>query len=340
MNKKFQTSFGLKNRHIQTLYSSLFTMFPWGRKLPKIELKIEKFELGDGDFLECYWHNKPKHDSNAPVVILFHGLAGSYKSPYIQGTMQELAKNGFASVLMHFRGCSGIPNNLPRSYHSGESGDALEWLKHVNSSFPNSKIFTIGYSLGGNMMLKLLGELEKNSPITAAISVSAPMQLDICADKMDRGFSKFYQHILLKDLNAALTKKYDRFDMNSHLNLNKSEIKNLKTFWEFDGAYTAPIHGFESAQDYYTKCSSKQFLKDIKTPTLIIHSSDDPFMTTNILPNKDEISQYVTLEVSNNGGHVGFIGGTFFKPEFWLEKRVVNYFTAFLVPTSSKPSVP
>ena len=334
MNKRFKAKFGLKNRHIQTLYSSLF------RKLPQIEFKIEHFTLKDGDFLECFWHNKPKYNSSTPVVILFHGLAGSYKSSYIQGTMQKLAKNGFSSVLMHFRGCSGVENELPRSYHSGESGDALEWINYVSSNFPDSKIFTIGYSLGGNMMLKLLGELKNKSLITAAISVSAPMQLDVCANRMNEGFSKFYQHILLKDLNAALEKKYDRFDMNSYLNMKKSEIKNLKTFWEFDGAYTAPIHGFNSAQDYYTKCSSKQFLKDIKTPTLIIHSSDDPFMTTEILPNEKEISKYITLEVSSNGGHVGFIGGTFFKPEFWLEKRVVNYFTAFLVPTSSKPSVP
>ncbi len=323
MYKNFKPSFGLKNRHVQTLYSSLL------RKLPNIKMEIEKFNLEDGDFLECYWHNKPETNSSVPIVILFHGLAGSYKSPYIQGTMNELAKNGFASVLMHFRGCSGVENRLPRSYHSGESGDALEWINHVNSNFPNSKIFTIGYSLGGNMMLKLLGELSNKSPITAAVSVSAPMQLDICASRMDIGFSKLYQHILLKDLNAALTKKYDKFDMYSHLNIKKTEIKNLKTFWEFDGAYTAPIHGFESAQDYYTKCSSKQFLKEIKTPTLIIHSSDDPFMTTDILPNENEVSKYITLEVSQYGGHVGFIEGTLFKPKFWLEKRVVNYFTAF-----------
>ncbi len=292
-------------------------------------MEVEKFNLSDGDFLECYWYNKPKYNSNIPIVILFHGLAGSFKSPYIQGTMKKLAENGFASVLMHFRGCSGVENRLPRSYHSGESGDALEWINHVSSNFPNSKIFTIGYSLGGNMMLKLLGELGENSPITAAVSVSAPLQLDICANKMDKGFSKFYQHILLKDLNASLEKKYDTFDMDSHISLKKSEIKDLKTFWDFDGAYTAPIHGFKSAQDYYTKCSSKQFLKDIKTPTLIIHSSDDPFMTTEILPNENEVSKYITLEVSQHGGHVGFIEGTFFKPEFWLEKRVVNYFTAF-----------
>jgi len=292
-------------------------------------MEVEKFVLEDGDFLECYWYNKAKYNSKKSIVILFHGLAGSFKSPYIQSTMSKLDQNGFSSVLMHFRGCSGVSNNLPRSYHSGDSADALAWIKNINSNYPNSKIFTVGYSLGGNMMLKLLGELGENSLITAAISVSAPMQLDICAKQMNKGFSKFYQYILLKELNAAVEKKYNTFDMNSHISLKREEIKNLTTFWKFDNAYTAPIHGFDSAQDYYTRCSSKQYLKKIKTPTLIIHSLDDPFMTSEVLPSDDEISKYINLEISENGGHVGFIGGSFFKPEYWLEKRIVDYFTAF-----------
>lgn len=329
MSEKFKPTFWLKNRHIQTLYSSFF------KKLPNIEIEVEKFELQDGDFLDCYWHYRPKQNANKPIVIFFHGLAGSYKSPYIQGTMERLGKNGFASVLMHFRGCSGVSNRLPRSYHSGESADALAWIKSVSSDFPDSKIFTVGYSLGGNMMLKLLGELNDNSLVTAAVSVSAPMQLDICANQMNKGFSKFYQYILLKELNAALEKKYDIFDMNSYISLKRTEIKNLKTFWEFDDAYTAPVHGFTSAEDYYTRCSSRQYLKDIKTPTLIINSIDDPFTTSEVLPNSDEVSEHITLEISERGGHVGFIEGNFFKPEYWLEKKIVNYFTASLALTSS-----
>ncbi len=292
-------------------------------------MEVEKFRLEDGDFLDAYWYNKPKHNSNKPIVVLFHGLAGSYKSPYIQGTMKVLFQNGFSSVLMHFRGCSGIENSLPRSYHSGDTQDALSWINHLNVNYPDSAVFTVGYSIGGNMMLKLLGEIGNKSPIKAAISVSAPMQLDICANKMDKGFSKFYQHLLLKDLNATLKKKYEKFDMNSHIALKKGEIKNLNTFWKFDEAYTAPIHGFDSAQDYYIKCSSKQFLQNIQTPTLIIHSLDDPFMTAEILPKEEELSQYITMEVLRNGGHVGFVSGTLMKPDYWLEKRIVDYFTAF-----------
>ena len=323
MIKQFKPALGLKNRHFQTLYSALF------RKLEFPDIEIETYTLEDGDFLECHWNNKPKAQSNTPIAILFHGLAGSGRSPYIFGVMNELEKNGFASVIMHFRGCSGKENRLPRSYHSGDSGDALSWINEVASRFPNSQLFGVGYSLGGNMLLKLLGELKKKSPLSAAVSVSAPMQLDVCADAMTKGFSKFYQHLLLKDLNISLEKKFDRYDMASMINLQKKDVKKLKSFWEFDEVYTAPIHGFKSAQDYYTKCSSKQFLKDITTPTLVIHSLDDPFMTTDILPSENELSEYITLELSEHGGHVGFISGTFFKPDYWLEKRVVNYFKNF-----------
>lgn len=323
MDNKFSPAFGLKNRHSQTLYSALF------RKLPPLKIEVESFSLSDGDFLECHWHNKPQENSNTPIIILFHGLAGSYKSPYIQGLMGEAKRDGFATVLMHFRGCSGKENSLPRSYHSGDSGDALSWVGELSSRYPSSRLFGVGYSLGGNMLLKLLGEVGENSPLNAAVSVSAPLQLDICADAMDKGFSKFYQHILLKDLNLSLEKKFERHDMKKYISIEKKDIKNLKTFWDFDGAYTAPVHGFKSAQDYYTRCSSKQFLKSIETPTLIIHSKDDPFMTQEILPSSKELSESITFELSANGGHVGFIGGTFFKPEYWLEKRIVSFFKNF-----------
>ncbi|NOR57790.1 MAG: alpha/beta fold hydrolase, partial [Sulfurimonas sp.] len=186
------------------------------------------------------------------------------------------------------------------------------------------------YSLGGNVLLNLLGETADSSPITAAISISAPLQLDVCSDQMNRGFSRFYQHLLLKDLNRSLEQKYKTHDMKSLINLDKEDVKKLSTFWEFDDAYTAPIHGFASAQDYYTKSSSKQFLKHIKTNTLIIHSIDDPFTTPQILPKEDELSPYVKLELYPNGGHVGFIEGSFLKPKYWLEERIINYFHEFV----------
>ena len=227
---------------------------------------------------------------------------------------------------MHYRGTSGKENNLARSYHSGDSADAFAYISDLKQRYEEAKLFAVGYSLGANMLLKLLGEYGDLSLLEAAVAISAPMRLDICADTMNKGFSKFYQKILLKELIKSLDKKYDKHNMKSLINLKREEIKNLKTFWDFDGAYTAPIHGFASAHDYYTKSSAKQFLKDIKTPTLIIHALDDPFMTAYVLPQESEISKNVNLEISEHGGHVGFIGGSFFKPEYWLEKRIVEYF--------------
>ena len=280
--------------------------------------------------MECFWHKIDTHSATTPIVIIFHGLAGSYQSPYIQGIVKKLASNGFSSVLMHFRGCSGKENLLSRSYHSGDSGDALEFITHLTNKYTNSKLFGIGYSLGANMLLKLLGEQKELSMLKGAVAVSPPMQLDICADFMDKGFSKIYQKRLLKDLNKALDKKYDLHDMQTLIGLKREDINNLKTFWDFDDVYTAPVHGFKSAQDYYTRCSSKQFLKDIQIPTLIIHAKDDPFMSPEVIPKRDELSCSVTLEVSRHGGHVGFVSGTLLKPIYWSENRVVEFFKELL----------
>jgi len=317
---KFQPSLMLKNRHIQTVYSSLF------RKFPQLEITIESFTLSDGDFVEAYWHTVTNHTHTTPIVILFHGLAGSFQSPYIQGVMRALDYAGFSSVIMHFRGCSGKENLKARSYHSGDTNDALEFISSVKKRYPDAKLFAVGYSLGANMLLKLLGETKEKSLLDAAVAVSAPMLLDICANRMNRGFSKFYQNILLKDLRLMLDKKYDKFNMQELIGLKRKDIKNLKSFWLFDEAYTAKISGFSSAQDYYKKSSAKAYLKEIVTPTLIIHAKDDPFMTPKVIPNKEEVSCSVELEILENGGHVGFISGTIFKPEYWLEKRIVDYF--------------
>jgi len=318
-HRAFSPAVGLSSEHIQTLFAPFFRR----QTPPTIESEI--FELSDGDFVECFWQDRPPINSNKPIVILFHGLEGSFNSPYIQGMMKSLKSSGFASVLMHFRGCSGIENRLYYSYHSGKTDDAKAWIGEVSSRYPKSQLYAIGYSLGGNMLLKLLGEWGDRSLIDRAISISAPMQLDICADRIDRGFSKVYQLHLMRHLKKSLIDRYDKHDMKSYIDLDRDEVKRLKTFWEFDDAYTAKVNGFSTATNYYTKASAKQYLKDITTPTLIIHALDDPFMTPDILPKEDEISPSVELEIYPHGGHVGFISGTILKPTYWLEYRVPIY---------------
>ncbi len=326
----FKPAFGLQNRHLQTLFATFF------RKLPLIDMDIEQFELDDGDFIECFWNEKPKKEDTKPIVTLFHGLEGSYKSPYIQGMMCALKEAGFLSVIMHFRGCSGKENRLPRSYHSGETSDAKAWIKHLKTQYPHAPLFAVGYSLGGNMLLKLVSEYGDNSPLQASVSVSAPMQLDICATQMNKGFSKIYQAHLLKHLNASLLEKYKKHPMQELLSFEEEKVKNVKTFWEFDGIYTAPIHGFSCASDYYKHSSSRQYLKNIRQKTLIIHSLDDPFMTPEVLPKEEELSQSVTMELYRNGGHVGFVSGSIFHPHYWLEERIVDYFIEIYQDSSQK----
>jgi len=319
-SKPFKPAIGLKSGHFQTLFPAFF------RKQPRPEIEIELFELPDGDFVECFWHIKPSVETKKPIVLLFHGLEGSYESPYIQGMMHALASGGFSSVLMHFRGCSGKNNRLPRSYHSGETGDAKVWIESIVTRYPNHPLYAVGYSLGGNMLLKLLGEWGDASPLRAAVSVSAPLQLEVCANRMNRGISLIYQRHLMKNLKQSLLNKYLDHPMQIEIGIDEEQVKKLKSFWEFDNAYTAPIHGFSSAAEYYDKSSAKQFLKVIKTETLIIHALDDPFMTSEILPAKDEISKNVHLELYPNGGHVGFVSGSILKPKYWLEERILNYF--------------
>ena len=322
--RPFKPAFCLKSAHLQTLFAALFRR----QSLPDVE--IETFEFDDGDFTECYWHHRPGPGSKKPIVVLFHGLQGSFHSPYIQGIMHALYKAGYSSVLMHFRGCSGRENRLPRSYHSGDTADALAWLKHLKTQYPGSPLYAAGYSLGGNMLLKLLGEQGSDSPLEAAVSISAPLQLEISAKRMEKGFSRLYQNYLLRDLKRALERKYDSHPISELIGLEREAIGKLDTFCAFDDAYTAPIHGFSSADEYYRRSSARQFLKYIEIPTLIIQALDDPFMTEEVLPDASELSDRVALEVYRHGGHVGFVSGNLIDPKYWLEDRIVEFFDNIL----------
>jgi predicted alpha/beta-fold hydrolase len=315
----FQPSFLLKNRHIQTLYASFF------RKEIPLNYHIEEFTLSDGDFLDIYYTKELLPQDTQAIAVIFHGLAGSYKSPYVQGLSWELQKHGIAPVVMHYRSTSGRDNRFPQTYHSGKTDDALEFLHNIKKHYPDKKLFCVGYSLGANMLLKLLGELKEKSFIDAAAAVSAPMDLALCADVMNRGFARIYQEHLLKELRSSLEKKYEKHDMQKLIGIKKEDIKKLKSFWEFDEVYTAKINGFASAKDYYEKCSAKNFVDKIATPTLLLHAKDDPFMSPAVIPTQEEVSSSVEREVYEHGGHVGFISGKLTQPLYWLDKRITEY---------------
>ncbi len=319
--RKFIPAYGLKNRHLQTIYSSFF------RKDIKLDYEIEEFTLKDEDFIECYWLKKEKADTN--IYVIFHGLEGSYSSPYIKGIMKALSDKNQAVVLVHFRSCGKKDNLKAKTYHSGDTSDAIEYLKYLHKKYENANILTIGYSVGANMLLKLLGKDFVDNFIQKSICVSPPLDLSICAKVLNSGFAKFYQIHLLKLLKETLLKKYERHDYKKLIGLDRIRVDKISTIKEFDDLYTSKINEFKSAENYYKLNSSKQFLKNIKTKTLVIHSLDDPFMNNDILPSKEQISQNCTFEIYENGGHLGFIEGSIFKPEYMLEKRIMEYFDEY-----------
>lgn len=319
---QFRPALGLSNPHLQTLIPLLL------KNASNEKYFQQTFELEDGDFLDCAWTDEPV--DGKPIVVVFHGLEGSIDSHYVGRIMQSLKERGWQAVLMHFRGCSGRPNRLPRSYHSGETGDARHLIEHLKRNYPNAPLAAVGYSLGGNMLLKLQAEYAGDSPLKAVVSVCAPVQLDLCAQRLNRGFSLFYQRYLIGHLKQKLYDKAARFDFNKLIGLNKKEIKQLNTFWQFDDQATAPLHGFSGVDDYYDSCSARQYLKNISKPALIIHALDDPFMLPGVVPDEHELSETVELELSEYGGHVGFVAGSVRQPVFWLQKRIPEYLSDFI----------
>ena len=303
----FRPAFYLSNRHIQTILPNI--IHPTHPQMEK-----ERLELDDGDFIDLLW----SQTRSPQTLLILHGLEGSVNSAYAQRMLNYCNQQQIAAVFMHFRGCSGEPNRLLRSYHSGETGDLKQVIKHLKV-IGISNIALLGYSLGGNQVMKYMGEAETDSTISCAIGVSVPLLLNICAETMNMGFAKIYQATLLGRLIKKMQQKKSLID---YSNLDFPDPAKMKNFEQFDDHFTAPVHGFDSASDYYNKSSSRQFLININKPTLIIHAKDDPFTTAKVLPDAEELSSSVKLEITPGGGHVGFMGSSFFWPKPWLEPRI------------------
>ena len=308
----------IHNPHLQTI-------LPLFLSHAKVDCLKEEFYFGDGDFTEIVWSEAPEGNAFSDIVVLFHGLGGSAESAYIQEMMMHLKQMGYLCVLMHFRGCGSRTNNTIRSYHAGETEDARFFINTLKQRFPQTKLHAIGYSLGGNMLLKLISTYAEYSPLSSAIAVSTPLELETCTLHLNKGLAKIYQLYLLKDLKAHLLHKAHKLDLVTALGLSVKRIKAIKSIYEFDDIYTAPVHGFSDAHDYYTRNSSRQFLSGIKMPTLMIHAYDDPFMPTSVFPSDTELSKSIQFELYKNGGHVGFIEGSLFQPRFWLKERIQSF---------------
>jgi predicted alpha/beta-fold hydrolase len=310
------------NRHVQTIFPRFI------QKRAKLDHRKERLALPDGDFINLILSGDVHKSSG--LIVMFHGLEGSIRSHYINDMMANFFKQGYAVVLMHFRGCGGEHNTKSRAYHSGETEDAWYFLNWLEQKYPETRKVAIGFSLGANMLLKLLSEQPKQQILKAAMAVSTPFNLALCASSINQGFSRVYQAYLLKSMVDNLLIKMRNMDYGKLLKVTESEIKQFKTFRDFDEHITAPLHGFVDADDYYLKCSSLNFLKGIATPTLVVHAKDDPFMHESIVPDASALSANVCLEVSEKGGHVGFMQGTPWRPKIWMQQRANTFFYSFM----------
>lgn len=306
IKSKFSPRWWLRNPHLQTIFASKLASHPSVASIP------ERIELDDGDFLDINWSKK----DSGPVVCIFHGLAGSIESAYIKAVFQQLEADGMRPVLMHWRGCSGEPNRLARSYHSGATDDIHRMVELVKQRHPSFPVYAIGYSLGANALLKYIGEQGTQCQLSGAVGVCPPLVLNVGADKLNTGITRVYQRHLLKAMREHHESKRHRYPA---LGL-PAATQALNNFWKFDDALTAPLHGFENVHNYYDKCSARQFLGQIAIPTHILYALDDPFFTTDVLPAESELSEHVTLELSQHGGHVGFLGDK--TDKHWLSKHV------------------
>ena len=252
----------------------------------------------------------------------------------MRGILRAIERQGWRGVIMHFRGCSGEPNRRPRSYHSGETGDFAHFIDVLHQREPLTPLAAVGYSLGGNVLLKWMGEMRERTNLTAAVAVSVPFVLSEAASRMEQGFSQIYQWWLLHRLHRSIEEKRRHLS----LPLTLSDLSTLSTFHDFDEHVTARLHGFDGADHYYRVSSSRQYLKDITVSTLLLHAQDDPFMFASTVPQRDELSDSTTLELSAHGGHVGFVSGRWpWSARYWLEERIPRYLEKFLTRPWSHP---
>lgn len=310
----FRPAWWLPGPHAQTLWPAMM------RRRKPLDLTWERLELDDGDFLDLAWHGP----NDAPVVMLLHGLEGSVNSHYATGIMRALADVGFSTCLMHFRGCSGEPNRLPISYHSGKTDDPQRVIEHIAARRGAIPFGAVGVSLGGNVLLKWLGEQGQKHPLQRAAAVSVPFRLDEASRRLEEGGSRLYKRHLLTSMKASYRRKFATTPSPLDIDLDR-----LDTFYAFDDAVTAALHGFDGVDDYYQRCSSRAFIPAIGVRTLILHSADDPFMYPQTPPQADEIPPAVTLELTARGGHIGFVSGRApWRISYFAERRIAEWFAS------------
>lgn len=315
----YRAPWWLPGGDLQTLYAYAV------RFNAPVAYRRERWETPDGDFLDID-EVEPDRPSTK-FVVLFHGLEGSSQSHYALGLMAHARRYGWRGAVVHFRGCSGEANRLPRSYHCGDSAE-IDWIvRRLKERHPRSDLYAVGVSLGGNVLLKWLGESGEaaRAIVKRAAAVSAPVDLNAAARVLDFGYRKIiYTRAFLRSLRKKVLRKIS----NHRLEIQIPEVLACATFRAIDELYTAPFHGFASAEDYWSRSSSKPLLKRIEVPTLLLNARNDPFLPERALPLGSEVSDRVTLEYPASGGHVGFVSSPFPGSFDWMPRRIVKFFSA------------
>jgi predicted alpha/beta-fold hydrolase len=321
----FRPAWWVPGPHAQTLWGKLF------RRVPLAPTRLERWDTPDGDFVDLVRLDPEAGAGDAatrPRLLLLHGLEGGRRSHYAQGLFLEARRRGWGMDLMLHRTCGDEPNRLRRFYHSGETSDVAFVVDRVCAERPGAPLGLCGVSLGGNVLLKYLGERGAGVPaqVAGAVAVSVPYDLARGSRHIGRGgFSRVYEASFLRSLRRKVEHKLARYpDL-----VERERLARLRTLWDFDDVVTAPVHGFRDAADYYARSSALGFLAGVRTPTLLLSAVDDPFLPAAVL---DDVraatagNPALELEFVARGGHVGFVGGRVpWRPDYYAERRTFEF---------------
>ena len=321
--------------HAQTLWAKFF------RRRKPLHARRERWRTPDGDFVDVFRADAGPH---APRLLLLHGLEGTVRSHYVGGFFREAARRGWGAELLIFRGCGDEPNTAPRFYHSGETSDLGFVIDRIRGEYPRAALLLAGVSLGGNVLLKFLGEAGEDACeyVAGAVAISVPFDLERGARFIGQGFSRIYDRHFLRSLRR---KALDKLGKYPHL-FDRAALFHAESIYDFDDVVTAPVHGFADAHDYYSRSSSIRFLDRIRVPTLLLSAVDDPFLPSEVLDEVNSIAasnSALSLEFTQRGGHVGFVGGRVpWKPFYYAEWRASEFLASRLgaLDLNPLPSLP
>jgi len=313
----------LPGPHLQTVGAR------WTRSGQGVFLRRERITTLDGDFLDLDWADLPDRPARPrALVLVLHGLEGSARSGYALETYRQLAQVGVGAVGLNFRSCSGELNRGRRLYHSGETEDTRFVVRTLRARFPDCPLGVVGFSLGGNVLVKYLGEEGvRGAEIAAAAAVSVPYDLAAGARHMERGLARLYVRRLLRSLQRKVRARQVELEGL----MDAAGALRARTFWEFDDAATAPLHGFRDAAHYYERSSSGPWLPHVRVPTLLVQAEDDPFLPREAIPRAAAAGNpRVDARITACGGHVGFVTGPPWRRQYWAEATVTAFLAARL----------